>query len=142
MVSIEELDAFFEHLTKNTSELIPDGILDINIKTLHSFHLLTEESQESGVTPVAHLLQAVESNGKITLFNERFVLWIVPQQDANPPCTIVFVAQHNDHQIKPELAFRTAGIHNRSKTILRLIDKFLVEIQETESLISQLETSG
>ncbi len=140
MDSIEKLDDFFEHLQTNTGELLPDGLLDVNIKTLHSLHLLSNESPDTEPAPVAHLLQAIESGGKITLFNERFVLWIVPQQEVHPPSTVIYVAQRNeDNEIKPELGFRTAGIHNRSKTILRLIDKFLTDIQETESFISQLE---
>jgi len=140
VTSIEELDAFFEHLQINAAELLPDGVLDVNIKTLHALHLLTDEPSETGPAPVAHLLQAIESGGKITLFNERFVLWIVPQQEVHPPSTIIYVAQRTeDNDIKPEMGFRTAGIHNRSKTILRLIDKFLTDIQETESFISELE---
>lgn len=141
VVSIEELDAFFEHLSENSSEMLPDGILDINIKTLHSLRLLAETPEETASMPVSHLLQAIESGGKITLFNERFVIWIVPQQNVQPPTTIVYVAQKDDDtdSIRPELGFRTSGIHNRSKTILKLIDKFLADIQETETVLSQLE---
>ena len=139
MVSIEELDAFFDTMSNNVSEMLPDGILDITVKTLHNLRLLGEEPLEEGNEPVAHLLQAIESGGKITLFNDRFVLWIVPQQDVSPSSTIVYVAQHFDETIKPELGFRTTGIHNRSKTILKLIDKFLSEIQETDSVISNFE---
>lgn len=143
MASIEELDAFFEYLQTNAAELLPDGLLDVNIKTLHALHLLSDDTPDTEPAPVAHLLQAIESGGKITLFNERFVLWIVPQQEAHPPTTVIYVAQRTEENgIKPELGFRTAGIHNRSKTILRLIDKFLTDIQETDSFLSKLEHMG
>lgn len=138
MVSIEKLDAFFNDLIQHTPDLLPDGILDINVKSLHALHLLTEESPASGSTP-ATLLQAIESGGKITLYNEKFALWIAPQRNADPASTIVFIATRSEDMIKPEIAFRTTGIHNRSKTILKLIDRFLLDIQETESLISKLE---
>lgn len=138
VVTIDQLDAYFETLSQNTQDLLPDGILDINIKTLHALHLLTDEPSPDEVQ-ASHLLQAVESEGRITLFNERFALWIVPQVGAEPSSTIVYVATHRDDELKAELAFRTSGVHNKSKTILRLIDRFLADIQETDSLLSELE---
>lgn len=138
MVSIEQLDIFFDHLTKNTKDLLPDGILDINIKTLHTLQLLSEESSMDEI-PESHLLQAVESEGKITLYNDRFALWIVPQVGASPSATVVYVATHNDAGVRAELGFRTTGVHNKSKTILRLIDKFLIDIQDTDSIIASFE---
>lgn len=138
MVSIEQLDIYFDNLTKNTKDLLPDGILDINIKTLHTLHLLSEESSIDEV-PESLLLQAVESEGKITLYNERFALWIVPQVGASPSATVVYVATHNDVEVKAELGFRTTGVHNKSKTILRLIDRFLADIQDTDSIIAGFE---
>lgn len=138
MVSVEKLNEYFDYLSNNTQELLPDGILDINLKTLQNLHLLSENTE--GTTPQAStMLQAVESGDKITLFNERFVLWIAPQRNSEEPTTFVYVARRMNDQIKPELGFKTQGIHNRSKVIVRLIDHFLTEIQETDELLSQLE---
>jgi hypothetical protein len=141
VVSIEQLDAFFDDLTQHTSDLLPDGILEINVKSLHALHLLSENiSAPPGSTPASNLLQAIESGGKITLYNEKFALWVAPQKNADPSSTIVFIARRDEDALKPEIAFRTTGIHNRSKIILKLIDRFLLDIQETESVISNLET--
>jgi hypothetical protein len=139
VVSIEQLDAFFQKLSTNTGELFPDGIVNINVKVLHDLHLLSEDPPTIHETPVSSLLQAIESEGKITLYNEKFALWIVPQAHASPPTTITFIARRTGEAISPEVAFRTQGIHNRSKTILRIIDRFLAEIQETESVIASLK---
>jgi hypothetical protein len=139
VVSIEQLDTFFDFLSSHISVLLPDGILDINVKTLHSLHLLSDEIPSPGGAPASTLLQAIESGSKITLYNEKFALWIVPQKNSDPASTIVFIARRTDDEIKPEIAFRTAGIHNRSKTILKLIDRFLADIQETETVISKFE---
>lgn len=130
---IEQLDAFFEHLKENSIQELPDGILDINIRALQSLQLLSEDNP-----PASQMLQAVESKEKITLFNERFVLWISLHEKEHPPATVVYVARRLDNGIKPELAFRTKGIYNRSKTILKLIDRFLSDIQETETMLSEL----
>lgn len=138
MVTIDQLDAYFETLSQNTPDFLPDGILDINLKTLHSLHLLTDEPATDELQ-ASHMLQAVESEGRITLFNDRFALWIVPQVGAEPCSTVVYVATHREGELKAEMGFRTSGIHNKSKTILRLIDRFLADIQETDSLLSDLE---
>lgn len=139
VVSIEQLDAFFQKLSTNTGEFFPDGIVDINVKILHDLRLLSEDPPTIHEAPPSSLLQAVESEGKITLYNEKFALWIVPQANTFPPTTITFIARRSEETIIPEVAFRTQGMHNRSKTILRLIDRFLTEIQETESVIARLE---
>lgn len=139
VVSIEQLDAFFQKLSNQTGDLFPDGIVDINVKVLHDLHLLSEDPPTIHEAPPSSLLQAIESSGKITLYNEKFALWIVPQANTFPPTTITFIARRNGETITPEVAFRTQGIHNRSKTILRLIDRFLIEILETESVIARLE---
>lgn len=138
MVTIDQLDTYYQSLSQNTQELLPDGIIDVNIKTLQALRLLTEEAS-GGEGTTAELLQAVETDGRITLFNERFALWIVPQVGASPSATVVYVATHQNEEVKAELGFRTSGIHNNSKTILRLIDRFLADIQETDSMLSQLE---
>jgi hypothetical protein len=138
VVNLDQLEAFFEYLSLHTAELLPDGIHDVSIKTLHTMHLLSEDPT-GGNTPVAHLLQAIESEGKVTLFNDHFVLWIVPKNEASPPATTIYIVRRLTDSLKPELGFRTAGIHNRSRTILRLIERYLTDIQETDSLLSSLE---
>lgn len=133
MACIEQFDAFFDYLVQNTSKELPDGILDINIRVLQALQLLSEDN-----LPASQLLQAVESKEKITLFNDRFILWISLQEKESPPATVVFVARRLDEGLKAELGFRTRGIYNRSKTILRLIDRFVADIQETETILSEL----
>ena len=141
MVSMEQLDGFFQKLSANTGEFFPDGVVDINVKVLHNLGLLSDNPPVLHEAPASSLLQAVESDGRITLFNEKFALWIVPQANTAAPTTVTFIARRTGDAFSPEVAFRTQGIHNRSKTILRIIDRFLVEIQETESVIASLERS-
>ncbi len=140
MVNLEQLEAFFEHLSYHTVEALPDGIQDITIKTLHTLRLLSTESEEGSI-PTAHFLQAIESEGKITLFNDNFVIWIVPKNDLDPPATTTFIAKRLNGSLHPEIAFKTMGIHNRSRTILKLIERFLTDIQETDALLLQFESS-
>ena len=140
VVSMEQLDGFFQRLSANTGEFFPDGVVDINVKILHTLGLLSDAPPALLEAPASSLLQAVESDGRITLFNEKFALWIVPQANTPVPTTVTFIARRAGEVFSPEVAFRTQGIHNRSKTILRIIDRFLAEIQETESVIAKLES--
>ena len=141
MVSIEQLDGFFQKLSAHTGEFFPDGVVDITVRILHNLSLLSEDSPVTNEAPASSLLQAVESEGRVTLYNEKFALWIVPQANSPVPTTITYIARRTEDAISPEVAFRTQGIHNRSKTILRLIDRYLSEIQETESVIAGFESS-
>lgn len=138
MVNLDQLEAFFEYLSFHTVEALPDGVHDVSIKTLHNLRLLSDDTPGEAL-PVAHFLQAIESESKITLFNDHFVLWIVPNNELTPPATTTFIAKRSTDSLKPEMAFKTTGIYNRSKTILRLIERYLTEIQETDSLLSHLQ---
>lgn len=141
MFSIEEINAYYEYLNDHTSDILPDGIIEVDVKTLQNLDILNSH-EPLGSTPAKELLQAIESGGRITLFNERYILWIVPQSENFPPSTTVILARCVKNEIKPEVGFRTCGIHNQSKTILQLIDRYLSDIQETEVLLEQLEKSA
>lgn len=138
MLSEKELNTYYDYLTHNTSELLPDGVIDVDLKLLQSLNVLSPLSTPQAST-TKELLQTIETGGKVTLFNEHFVLWIVPQCEVSPPSTTVIVARCLNNSIKPEVAFKTTGIHNQSKTILQLIDRYLVDIQETENVVEQFE---
>jgi len=138
VINIEEINNFFEKLINNTTTFLPDGIVDINIKILQSLQIL---SNKHPTPKKPQVLQAIEAQGKITLFNEEFIIWVAVQAESTPPCTLVFIARNSNDTIKPELGFRTQGIYNRSKTIMQLIDRFLADIQETECVLSQLESN-
>ncbi len=141
MLSIDEINAYYDFLTQHTSDLIPDGIIEVDVMLLQSLNILNT-SQPPGTPPAKELLQAIDSGGRITLFNNRFVLWIVPQNEISPPSTTVILARCDTNTIKPEIAFKTAGIHNQSKTILQLIDRYLIDIQETEEVLEKFEKSA
>jgi hypothetical protein len=141
MPTIEEINSYYEYLTSHTTQLLPDGIANVDLHLLHSLNILTPHPIPQS-SSARDLLQAIEEGGRITLFNDRFVLWIVPQNEVYPASTTVILARCNNNKISPEIAFKTAGIHNQSKTILELIDRYLIEIQETEEVLEQLESQS
>jgi hypothetical protein len=141
MLSIDEINAYYDYLEHHTTDLIPDGVVDVDVKLLQSLNILNP-NQTLGGASAKELLQAIDSGGRITLFNDRYVLWIVPQNAISPPSTLVILARCIDNTIKPEIAFKTAGIHNQSKTILQLIDRYLIDIQETEEILQKFEQAA
>lgn len=141
MLSIDEINAYYAYMEQHTSDLIPDGVIDVDLKLLQSLDILNP-NQPLGDSSAKELLQAIDSGGRITLFNDRFVLWIIPQSAILPPSTTVILARCTDKTIKPEVAFKTAGIHNQSKTILQIIDRYLIDIQETEEVLEKFEKSS
>jgi hypothetical protein len=131
------LDEFFEKFSSNPAQYFPDGILDIDIKTLNEYNLLSEEKKSQRKIPIVHYLKIHDSQDRITLFNDHFAVWIVPEKDSF--YTTVYIAKFQDGDLKIEIAFRAEGLHNKSKTILRLVERFLTDIQETDSMLNELE---
>ena len=138
MDKIAELDSSFEQFMNHLPDLIPDGILEVDLELLKRFGLLSEEpvEQSASLTRFFHVVEAPE---KITLFNDQFVIWVVPENCQDESITLVLIAINRANKPKLEMAFATSGIYNTSKLVLRIIEKLLAEIQETEELITQLK---
>jgi hypothetical protein len=133
-----ELDSSYEQFMNHLPELIPDGILEVDLELLKRFNLLSEEPDPEAAN-LTRFFHVVETPEKITLFNEQFVIWVVPENCDEEPITLVLIAINQNNKPKLEMAFATSGIYNTSKLVLRIIEKLLHEIQETEELISQLK---
>ncbi len=141
MDKIAELDSSFEQFIHRIPELLPDGILEVDLKLLQKLGLLHEEIQTENAPSLTRFFHVVESKDKITLFNDQFAIWIIPEKVQNEPQTLVLVALDvNKPQL--EMAFSMTGIYNTSRLVLRVLEKFLAEIQETEDLLSQLKTES
>lgn len=121
-----------EHYKKFRTDLLtflPEGIMEMNIETLHHLDLLDyEKRKEENLTRYFHVLETEE---KITLVNDQFIVWIVPENGKEPK-TLVLIALNLQGIPKLELAFLTSDVYNTSKLVLRILEKFLHEIQENE----------
>jgi len=137
MDKISELDSSYEQFMQHLPDLIPDGIIDVDLETLKHFGLLGEELPPNSPS-LTRFFHVVESKEKITLYNDQFAIWVIPESCHDEPMTLVLIAIQRDNQLKLEMGFATSGIYNTSKLVLRILEKFLAEIQETEELISNL----
>ncbi|MBS0633966.1 MAG: hypothetical protein JSR37_00705 [Verrucomicrobia bacterium] len=138
MDKIAELDSSYEQFINRLPELVPDGILHVDLQLLQKLGLLHEETDIDNSSSLTRFFHVVESKDKITLFNDQFVIWIVPEKINSEPHTLILVALNIPPKPKLEMAFSMSGIYNTSRLVLRVLEKFLAEIQENEDLLSNL----
>ncbi|MDB6081864.1 MAG: hypothetical protein JWO53_1136 [Chlamydiia bacterium] len=139
MDKIAGLDSSYEQFMNHLPELIPDGVLEVDLPLLQKLGLLNDDGTASSGQSLTRYFHVVEAKEKITLFNDQFVIWVVPEKIEEEPTTLVLIAMNNESKLKLELAFVTSGIYNTSRLVLRIIEKLLSEIQENEDLIFHFE---
>ncbi|MCE5319297.1 MAG: hypothetical protein LLG04_18275 [Parachlamydia sp.] len=116
---------------------IPEGITHVDLHTLQQLGLLDlgrKSTKESALTRYFHV---IESNEKITLVNEQFIIWIVPEKVHKSAVTYTFIALNHPQQPHLEVAFSSSGIYNSSRLVLRVLEKYLQDIEDTESTIQK-----
>jgi hypothetical protein len=80
----------------------------------------------------------IEEDEKVTLFNHQFAVWIVPQHGEEDKETLILLSSIEDDTPLLELVFRTAGIYNSPKYILRVLRHFIQEVTENEEMLQRL----
>jgi hypothetical protein len=132
----QELEADYKKYTSDLKRFAPDGVVEIDLSFLHELGLLSyEESTTLEQSTLTHNFYVVESPDKLTLFNHKFVVWIVPQLIEQIPTTYTFIASNNKCQTHLEMVFSTCGVYNHSSLVLRILEKFLEQIEENEKAI-------
>ena len=128
MDKIADLDSSYEQFIRRLPDLLPDGIIEVDLKLLQKLGLLHDEMQNEQAASLTRFFHVVESKEKITLFNDQFAIWIVPEKIHNEPHTLVLVALNMPTRLHLEMAFSMSGIYNTSRLVLRVLEKFLAEI--------------
>lgn len=135
------LEACYKRYIKDMGKWLPDGVTDVDLDLLHKLDLLHFHQREVGDSALTRYFHVVESEEKLTLVNDEYIVWIVPEKIEMMPTTITLIALNNEDDIRLEMVFTTTGIYNNSHLVLRLLEKFLQEIQNTEDLIAKLENT-
>lgn len=132
-----ELEEAYQEFTENVSKWAPDECIHVNLQLLQNLGLLEDWEVETR-TPEALTQQfhVVEASDKVTLFNEQFVVWIVPQTHSELPSTLIMLALIQ--QLKPhlEIVYTTSGVYNTPKYILKVLQHFMTEALDTEATLS------
>ncbi len=70
---------------------LPDGIVEVDLALLHRLGLLKYHSDEKERFSLTRYFHVIESPDKITLINEQFLIWIVPEQINDIPATYTLI---------------------------------------------------
>lgn len=139
MITPNQLEEAYQDFIQNLKKWAPDGIIDIDLEALCDMGLLNQtdfdEEEADNVTQYFHVL---ETPDKITLYNEKFGIWIVPKVVNDIPTTHTYISQLNKKQLALELVFSTAGVYNNPKFILKVLQHFLIEVIDTDAIISSI----
>lgn len=131
----EELEIDYQKYICNLKEFAPDGVVEIDLSLLQELGLLSCADEESDETSLTHNFYVVESPDKLTLFNQKYVVWIVPKLIDQTPTTYTLIALNDKKQRHLEMVFSTSGVYNHSSLVLRILEKFLEQIEENEEEI-------
>lgn len=141
MKNISLLEECFNKFTKNITHWLPEGVIEVDIHTLQKFGLLSFHGNRGKVEDsLTRYFKVLESSEKITLINDEFIVWIVPENNSEYPVTYTLIALNDGDHPHLELAFSTSGVYNTSRLVLHILEKFLLEIQENESLLKKYKT--
>lgn len=135
-----QLEEAYKEFTENVNKWAPDECIHVNLQLLQDLGLLNNwDVAPSTPESLTQQFHVVETNDKVTLFNEQFAVWIVPQVQTELPSTLVMVAliQH----LKPhlEIVYTTSGVYNTPKYILKVLQHFMTEVLDTEAALSSIK---
>ena len=134
-----ELEKAFEEFATNVGKWLPDGMILIDLETLCEMGLVNgEDFDHEEPDEVTHYFHVLETPDKITLHNEKFAVWIVPKLVDNVPMTHTYISQTKNNQLQLELVYENRGIYNSPKFILKVLQHFLIEMIDTDAMISSI----
>lgn len=135
-----DLEAAYQEYCSDLKRFIPDGIVEVDLSLMQELNLLNcYEQFEAEDESMTQHFYVIESANKLTLFNQKFVVWIVPQLVDQAPATYTLIALNQKDKPRLEMAFSTAGVYNQSNLVLRILEKFLEQIEENEEEICRFD---
>ncbi len=141
MLTPAQLEEAFIEFSQNLQKHAPDGVITVDLNLLHDLGLLQNgKFDQSGSTDeLMHYFHVLETPDKVTLFNEQFVVWILPKVVQEAPLTLTFISRLQTTKPNLELVFSTTGVYNTPKFILKVLEHFLTEVIDTEAIISSID---
>ena len=138
MVNPEKLDEYYLKFIKDPTYWVQDDTININLELLKDWGLLNQTEDEEALLQdqFPFYFHVLENNSKVTLFNNQFIIWIVPSVSDENPFTTVMIALIKNEDLKLEIVYNTKGVYNTPKYILKTLRHFLTEVIETEEEIS------
>lgn len=140
MINPMKLEEAFLEFTNNFQKWMPDGVISINLSVLNELGLLKNEHfDHTSTEDLMHYFHVLETADKVTLFNDKFAIWIVPKMEEDIASTLTFIALLQKEKPHLEIVFCTEGVYNTPRHILKVLQHYLTEVVDTESFISSMD---
>lgn len=143
MNNFQLIENSYQKFIKKLDFWIPEGIYIVNLELLERFDLLKFQPPEDRRDPLENrVFQIVEAADKITLVNEEFIVWIIPIDQPQSMTQTLIALNKGEEEPQLEAAFIASGVYNSSKMVLKVLEKFLNEIHETEISLSKYKKTS
>jgi hypothetical protein len=140
MLNPNEIEKLYEQYMSNLADLAHDGIINVDLALLHELNLLDDVNQiRDDPEDLTQYFHVIESQEKVTLFNEQFTVWIVPKTEQEIPVTYVLIALNAQNKTTLEVVFTTSGVYNTPKYVLKVLQYYLLDMLETEATLTAIE---
>lgn len=140
MLDPTQIENSYQRFMGNLPNWAHDGVMQIDLQALHELGLLSSMHNDladpDDLTQYFHVLESPE---KVTLFNDQFIVWIIPKMDPQQPVTYVLIALHQTKEPHLEIVFTTAGVYNTPRYVLKVLQHFLLDMLETEATLTSIE---
>ncbi len=143
MIDPIDLETAYQTFTQDLAKWAPDGITPVNLALLQEMGILKEEQQDKVADEdgLSHYFHVIETDEKVTLYNQEFAIWIAPEIVDGASSTLTYVALLRNEKPKLEAVFSASGVYNAPKYILKVLQHFLKESAETEKTLSDMDPS-
>ncbi|MBI3508916.1 MAG: hypothetical protein HY069_04715 [Chlamydiia bacterium] len=143
MLNPNQIEAAYKEFVENLQDWVHDGVIPIDLQFLHDQHILDslqdDKEDPDDLTQYFHVVEGVE---KVTLFNDQFIVWIVPKSEGEQPSTSVFIALNHTDKPHLEVVFTTKGVYNSPRYVLKVLQHFLIDMLETEATLTAFEKNA
>ena len=142
MLNPNKIEEIYQEYIQDLSQWIHEGIVSVDLTLLYELGLLEsindEDDEQDDFTQYFHVMETPE---KVTLFNDQFLVWIVPRMEDENPITYVMVALNNENNVHLEIVFTTSGVYNTPKFVLKVLQHYLLDMLETEATLSSFKNN-
>ena len=140
MLNPQKLESFYEAFMSDINHHLQDGITQVDLSLLKNQGLLNQTDQEENEIreQFPFYFHVIENQEKVTLFNNQFVVWIVPKVIDEVPTTLTIITLVKQDKPQIEIVFSTVGIYNTPKYVLKVLRHYLTEVIDTEEELASI----
>ena len=141
MINPEKLEKYFHQFTDDLSKWIQDGIQEIDESFITRAGIDIDENESGSLEDLPFYFHVIETDEKVTLFNNQFIVWIIPKIVNDESLTYTLICYLHENEPKLEVVFTTKQKFNSPKILIKMLRYFLTEMIDTESEIASIGKS-